>query len=120
MPAGAQRIIPPAAVLVAVLGACAVMVSPITPWTWREGLVRAGRFAPFCARAMLLPTAPKDLDDARVQASFYGIGLWVLVAGELRTLVDAEPFVRMRHSSGQWSFAEEIHRQVTGSRSTGP
>jgi hypothetical protein len=68
---------------------------------------------------MLLPTAPKDLDDARVQASFYGIGLWVLVAGELRTLVDAEPFVRMRHSSGQWSFAEEIHRQVTGSRPTG-
>jgi len=82
---------------------------------WRDGLGRAGRFAPFCARAMLLPAPPADLDDARVQASFYSIGICVFTAGTLRMLVAPEPYVRHRHSSAQWWFAEEIYGQVTAS-----
>lgn len=81
--------------------------------SWREGLVKAGRFAPFCARAMLLPAPPPDPDDAEVQASFYGIGICVLTSGRLRMLVHPQPYVRHRHSSAQWWFAEEVYRQVT-------
>lgn len=80
--------------------------------TWRDGLAKAGRFAPFCARAILLPTSPADVDDARMQASYYGIGLCVFTAGALRMLVDPQPYVRQRHSSAQWWFAEELYRQV--------
>jgi hypothetical protein len=83
--------------------------------SWREGLVKAGRFAPFCARAILLPTPPVDLDDARMQASFYGIGLCVFIAGTLRMLVDPQPYIRQRHSSAQWWFTEELYRQLAES-----
>ncbi|MGW5722826.1 hypothetical protein ACWEVP_42110 [Amycolatopsis sp. NPDC003865] len=81
--------------------------------TWREGLVKAGRFAPFCARAMLLPEAPSDLDDAQVQAGFYGIGICVFSSGKLQMLAEPERYVRSRHSSAQWWFAEEIYQQLT-------
>jgi hypothetical protein len=81
--------------------------------SWREGLAKAGRFAPFCARAMLLPGPPADLDDAGAQASFYGIGMCVLTSGQLRMLVDPQPYVRHRHSAAQWWFMEEIYRQLT-------
>ena len=33
MPAGSQRATPLAAFVVAVLGAAAIMISPVTPWT---------------------------------------------------------------------------------------
>jgi hypothetical protein len=89
--------------------------SVVAARTWRDGLVKAGRFAPFCARAILLPAPPADLDDARAQASFYGIGLCVFNASTLRMLVDPEPYVRQRHSAAQWWFTEEIHRQLVAS-----
>jgi hypothetical protein len=81
--------------------------------TWQEGLVKAGRFAPFCARAMLLPAPPADLDDAQVQAAFYGIGICVFASGKLQMLAEPERYVRRRHSSAQWWFAEEIYQQLT-------
>jgi len=84
----------------------------VTARTWSNGLARAGRFAPFCARAMVLSAPPADLDEARAQASLYGIGLWVFVADELHILVNAEPYVRRRHTAAQWWFAEHIYRQV--------
>jgi hypothetical protein len=78
----------------------------------RPGLVRAGRFAPFCARAVLLASPPRDEQYARVQASFYGIGVLVAVGGEVRAIAAPRPHVRRRHSAGHWWFAEEVHRQV--------
>ncbi|WP_370945335.1 hypothetical protein AB5J62_40640 [Amycolatopsis sp. cg5] len=87
--------------------------------TWREGLRKAGRFAPFCARAMLLATPPADLEDARAQASFYGIGICVFSAGELQVLQDPQPYVRQTHTSAHWWFAEEIYRQLELTASPG-
>jgi hypothetical protein len=81
---------------------------------WKQGLVTAGRFAPFCARAMLLPAPPTD-PDAAMQASYWGVGIGVVTTGTLRVLVEPEPYVRTRHSSAQWRFVEDIHRQITGS-----
>jgi hypothetical protein len=105
-----RRAVAPVSVRFAVVGAR----------TWWEGLTKVGRFAPFCARAMLLSALPADLDDARMQASFYGIGICVFAAGTLRMLAEPEPYIRLRHTSAQWWFAEEIYRQVTEPKSPCP
>jgi hypothetical protein len=89
-----------------------VRLAIVTATSWRQGLERAGRFAPFCQRGALLPSTPRDLDEAQMRASFYGVGLAVLEAGVTRTLVEPEPYVRRRHSSAQWWFVEEIYRQI--------
>lgn len=80
---------------------------------WHAGLKRAGRFAPFCARAMLLPALPPDWDDARTQASYFGIGICTFVDAQLRMFVTPRPYVRRRHSPAQWWFAEEAYRQIS-------
>jgi hypothetical protein len=80
---------------------------------WRVGLERAGRFAPFCARAMLLPALPADWDDAQTQASYFGIGMCVFVDTHLRMPVQPAPHVRERHTPAQWWFAEEAYRQIS-------
>ncbi|MEV6427227.1 hypothetical protein [Nocardia sp. NPDC051463] len=87
--------------------------------SWKEGLRSAGQFAPFCSRAMLLRSVPEDLDDARVQASFFGIGICVFTSVGLRMLVDPQPYVRQRHSCGQWWFAEKLYEQVNASEFAG-
>ncbi|SMD27627.1 hypothetical protein [Kibdelosporangium aridum] len=92
-----------------------VRFAMVTARSWREGLRKAGQFAPFCARAMLLPATPSDVDDACAQASFYGVGVCVFESGRLRMLVDPQPYVRHQHSAAQWRFAEEVYRQVMAS-----
>lgn len=99
-----RRAVRPAAATLAVVAAR----------SWRDGMVSAGRFAPFCARMVLLSSPPTDLDQLRTQASFYGIGICTFAAGTLQTLVEPEPYVRHRHSTAQWWFAEELYRQVLG------
>jgi hypothetical protein len=79
---------------------------------WRRGLRKAGQFAPFCARSIALSTRPADLNDAMAQARFYGIGILCGPANHRVELLAAEAYVRHRHSSGQWWFAEDIYRQV--------
>lgn len=86
---------------------------------WRDGLVKAGRFAPYCSRAMLLSRVPKDLDEAKMQAAFYGIGIYLVARGELITVVVPESFTGAGHSPAQWWFAEEVYRQVSASSSGG-
>jgi hypothetical protein len=80
---------------------------------WRVGLTRAGRFAPYCARAVLLPAAQAEWGDVRAQASFFGIGVCVFAEGQLRVLVEPRPYVRMRHTPAQWWFVEETYRQIS-------
>lgn len=113
----------PAGVVDIVDGQCVRQVTPplspqfavVASRTWKDGLRSAGQFAPFCSRAMLLRSVPEDLDDARVQASFFGIGICVFASSGLQMLVDPQPYVRHRHSCGQWWFAEELHGQVIAS-----
>lgn len=82
---------------------------------WRVGLTRAGRFAPYCARALLLPAATVQAEwgDVRAQASCFGIGLCVFAEGQLRVFVEPRPYVRMRHTPAQWWFVEEMYRQIS-------
>ncbi|MEU8385414.1 hypothetical protein [Streptosporangium sp. NPDC048865] len=88
-------------------------VSTVVPArSWRLGLERAGRFAPFCSRAMMLPAMPRDLDVLRMEADFYGIG--VIVGGDdaPKVVVPPAPFRRRRLTAAGWLFLEEAYRQL--------
>lgn len=79
---------------------------------WRPGLERAGRFAPFCARTIILPRAPRDLDSLRMEADFYGIGVITCDDGVPVTVVPPEPFVRHRFTAAGWLFLEHVYQQL--------
>jgi hypothetical protein len=82
--------------------------------SWRSGLERAGRFAPFCPRAMVLRLPPRDLDDLHMEAGFYGIGV-IVASSDARPEVLVEParFHRHRLTVAGWRFLEEVYRQVS-------
>ena len=90
-----------------------VLFAVVAANDWHVGLRRAGQFAPFCARAMLLPALPADWEDASTQASYFGIGVCMFVDAQLRMLVPPRPYVRKRHTPAQWWFAEEAYRQIS-------
>jgi hypothetical protein len=90
-----------------------VQFAVVAAQNWRVGLKRAGQFAPFCARAMLLPARPGDWTDAQAQASYYGVGVCMIVDARLRMIVEPRPYVRSRHTPAQWWFAEEAYRQIS-------
>jgi hypothetical protein len=79
---------------------------------WRAGLTVAGRFAPFCARALVLPGAPRDMDTLRERAEFYGIGVLVTDGPDAQMSVAPRAFQRMRFTAAGWRFAEEVYQQV--------
>lgn len=82
---------------------------------WRSGLQLAGRFAPFCARSILLPAVPEDWEYAEMRAAFFGVGVIVGSRASARTLIEPDPYVRRRHTPAQWWFAEETWRQISES-----
>lgn len=100
-----RRAVAPVSVQLAVVGAR----------DWRLGLKRAGQFAPFCARAILLPTLPADAADLEAEASYYGVGVCRFVERQLQMLIEPRPYVRNRHTAAQWWFAEQAFEQFTES-----
>jgi len=80
--------------------------------TWRDGLVVAGRFTPFCARAMVLRQRPADLADVQLQAGFYGVGVIVVDDQSTEVLVEPAPFQRLRFTAAGWRFLEDVYRLV--------
>ncbi|WP_146087493.1 hypothetical protein [Thermomonospora echinospora] len=80
--------------------------------SWRQGLELAGRFAPFCSRAMVLRRRPRDLDVLRMEADFYGIGVIVADEAEPEIVVPPQPFERRRFTAAGWLFLEETYQQV--------
>ncbi|MCK9895234.1 hypothetical protein [Frankia sp. AgB32] len=79
---------------------------------WRAGLEQAGRYAPFCARAVVVPRAPRDLLAACVEADFYGVGLVVVSESEVDVLVTPEPYRARRVTARRWWLAEQVHRAL--------
>ncbi|MET9225684.1 hypothetical protein [Lentzea sp. NPDC003310] len=82
---------------------------------WASGLERAGQFAPHCERALLLRELPRDNSELLMQASFYGVGVFVLQGAELERVVEPSPYVRVRHTPAHWWFAEEAYAQIRAS-----
>jgi hypothetical protein len=64
---------------------------------------------------MLLSRPPADLEDAQLQASFYGVGVYVFCRGELDTVLEPEQFTESGHTPAQWRFnSRRIRRTVLG------
>jgi hypothetical protein len=101
-----RRMIPPLEVALALV--------PVV--SWRIGLERAARFAPFCARAMVLRTLPRDPSELLMEADFYGIGVIVAACdAEPDVLIEPALFRQKRSTVAGWRFLEEVYRQVSSS-----
>jgi hypothetical protein len=89
-----------------------VELAVVTGSSWRHGLEKAGRFAPFCARAVALHRHPRDLAEVELQAGFYGVGVIVVDDQSTEVLVPPAPFRRCRWTAAGWRFLEEVYRAV--------
>ncbi|MCK9925106.1 hypothetical protein MXD61_25100 [Frankia sp. AgPm24] len=88
-----------------------VRLAVLSARDWRVGLQRAGRLAPFTARAMALHRTPRDLPAACAEADFYGVGMFLVRDGSpARMLVAPEPYRAARLSARIWWFAEQAYR----------
>jgi hypothetical protein len=90
----------------------AVDLALVSARTWRSGLEIAGRFTPFCARAMVLERRPADLAEVQLQAGFYGVGVIVVEDLIADVLVEPAPFKRERFTAESWRFLENVYRVV--------
>jgi hypothetical protein len=79
---------------------------------WRDGLAAAGRFTPFCARAMMLRRRPSDLAEVQLEAGFYGVGVIVVDDESTEVLVEPAPFQRFRFTAAGWRFLEDVYQLV--------
>jgi len=79
---------------------------------WRQGLERAGRFAPFCRRAMLLDRHPVHLDEALVEANFYGIGVFLVSGDDVELVLEPEEYRPPRHTAAAWWFVEDLYQRL--------
>lgn len=77
---------------------------------WRQGLRDAGRFAPFCRRAMLLTRRPSHLDEALAEADFYGIGVFLAAGDGVEMVLEPAPYRPLRHTAAAWCFVEELYQ----------
>jgi len=96
-----------------------VELAAVRAYDWRRGLDQASLLAPFCSRAVVLERVPDDVDALLAEAAYYGVGVVVVQAAEVRVLADPEPFSRQGHKAAGWWFAEEIYAQVSGSAAAG-
>lgn len=88
----------------------AVELAVVAARSWRRGLEVAGRFAPFCARAMVLPRLPRDLAELELEARFYGVGVIVADGREADVLIPPAPFRRGRWTAAGWRFLENVYQ----------
>lgn len=77
---------------------------------WSQGLRDAGRFAPFCRRAMLLTRRPAHLEERLAEADFYGIGVFLATEHGVEMVLAPEEYRPVRHTAAAWCFAEELYQ----------
>lgn len=89
-----------------------VRLAIVTGQQYKPGLIRAGRFAPFCSRLLALTGKPRNLTEKAIEADYWGIGLIVNAATGPELVVPPTPFEQHRHTPAGWAFAEDIYQQV--------
>lgn len=77
---------------------------------WRQGLRDAGRFAPFCRRAMLFTRRPARLEELLAEADFYGIGVFLAAEHGVEMLLQPGEYRPLRHTAAAWCFTEELYQ----------
>ena len=90
-----------------------VELAAVRACDWRRGLDQASLLAPFCSRAVVLGRVPDDADALLAEAAYYGVGVVVAEAGEVRVLADPEPFTRRSHKAAGWWFTEEVYAKAS-------
>ncbi|MFI7089617.1 hypothetical protein ACIBUR_39285 [Streptomyces anulatus] len=78
----------------------------------RQALEAAGRFAPFCSRAVLLRRPAPRMDDFLNEASFYGVGVLLDSPSGIDMVLQPRPYRPQRHTAAAWNFTEELYRRV--------
>ncbi|MGY0065191.1 hypothetical protein ACWY4P_53725 (plasmid) [Streptomyces sp. LZ34] len=89
---------------------CRVMLATVRSATaCKTALESASRFAPCCARRVLVQRRPRMVESL-TEFDFYGIGV-VLEHddGTTETLVEPEPWRPKRHTPAAWWFAERAY-----------
>lgn len=79
---------------------------------WKRGLEEAGRFAPFCRRAMLLARRPARMSEVLAEADFYGIGVFLASDGNVDMVLEPHGYRPLRHTAAAWSFIEELYQRA--------
>lgn len=79
--------------------------------SWRSGLDMAGRFAPFCTRAIVLDSRPRDDQEMRMEADFYGVGVTVVHDEHVEVLVNPTPFRPLHPTAAGLRFLERVYEQ---------
>lgn len=88
---------------------------------WDRTVRRVGRFAPFAQQIVILDREPARGSAVTWEAQLAGIGVWVLVDGQVTELLAPEPFVRRFWKPAGWRFAERAYRSQlisTGQRAS--
>lgn len=91
---------------------CRIDLATVSGPPTRRNLERAGWFAPFCARALIIPRAPRR-KDFLAEADFWGIGVTLDHDGEHEVLVEPEPWVLKRHTPAGWRYVERAYKAAT-------
>jgi len=93
-----------------------VLNAAVRARSWRIGLARVSRFAPYCTRSLILLSDPSESerDYACWECCYHGVGLITTTTGAT-PLVAPQPFPRttQRHTARSWWFTEEVYRQLT-------
>ncbi|MGW2280219.1 hypothetical protein [Streptomyces sp. NPDC001770] len=79
---------------------------------WRQGLEGAGRFAPFCRRAMLLDRRPTRPQESLAEADFYGIGVFAPAGDRVEMILEPRAYRPQRYTAAAWAFVEELYQRV--------
>ncbi|SDT15120.1 hypothetical protein SAMN05216371_1406 [Streptomyces sp. TLI_053] len=91
----------------------AVDIAVVRVVGWRNGLERAGRFAPFCCRAVLVDEGPQMGEEGVLaEAAFYGIGVLVRGPEGIRTALEPEVYRPQRYTVAAWHFVEELYARL--------
>jgi hypothetical protein len=81
--------------------------------TYKLALDSASRFAPMCARRVIVKRLDKDAFhriNRLAEFDWYGIGVLLEHKdGELETVVEPRPWVAKRHTPAAWWFAEQAY-----------
>jgi len=78
--------------------------------SWRQAMRTAGRFAPYCARRVLIPARAADDTELLLEASYWGVGVRVREEdGSQVELAPAAQFQARRYTGASWLFAEQLY-----------
>jgi hypothetical protein len=88
---------------------CRVLLASVKSATaCKTALSSASRFAPFCARQVVVQRRPV-WPETLIEFDFWGVGLVLESGGKTETLVAPKPWRPMRHTPAGWRFAEQAY-----------